>query len=487
MRARTMLRVAYLATVLATTACVAPPPSADDPGYSADPSDFDSKADGISSTSPATLRFIDGAKTRLYAQLPTLADATLLKHLTASGQSGVDVHVYVVVPQPGHPATVLASEQLEASGVDITVVRTSQLPGFLALADDALLVAGGSTDTSAANVAAAAKSFEGAIAEDVSGTPPVPDATGTALVLMPDSHAGPLVALILGAHQTIDLEIYQLQSPAVIAALISAHRDHNVAVRVMLEPKTVGSQNFVPVSAQLKAAGITVQPTPPAFDSSRNVDHAKFMVIDGSELVFGSGNMVRSGLGGNPAPEFCNRDFWIRDTRSNQVTQAAQLFAADWKRSSTSGLDLLVLTPDNADQQIVGLIDGAHKHVFVYNQSLNDASTIQSLIAAQNRGVDVRVLLGDQPGLGNAPAPNQAAIDQLTGAGASAGFFSAHYLHGKVIVADVMDHDEAFVGSQNFTAGGLRNNRELGEILASPGIVDALSKQFLADQASPTP
>src|SRR5205823_1079527 len=110
------------------------------------------------------------------------------------------------------------------------------------------------------------------------------------------------------AQTAIDLEIYQLQSPAVVAALIAAEQ-RGVTVRVMLEPKTVGYQNYKPVSAVLAAAGITVKTTPPAFDSSHNVDHAKFMLLDGATLLFGSGNLVRSGTGGNTALEFTNRDF----------------------------------------------------------------------------------------------------------------------------------------------------------------------------------
>ncbi len=394
------------------------------------------------------------------------------------------MHVYVVCPQPAHPATVLASEGLEASGVDITVERKTQLPGFLMLADDALMISGGASDTDAQHVADAAAKFTAAIAEDVSGVAPDVNADGIALMLMPDSHAGPIVSLIANAKQTIDLEIYQLQSPAVVGAL-GAAAQRGVTVRVMLEPKTVGSQNYAMVAATLRAAGITVQATPPSFDSSHNVDHAKFMMLDGRELVFGSGNMVRSGLGGNSATEFDNRDFWIRDARADQVAAAAKLFADDWARKSTSSTDfsLLVLTPDNDARQLLDLIDGATDHVYVYNQSLADAATIQHLVDAHGRGVDVRVLLGDQPGFGSAPAPNQAAIDQLTNAGISAGFFTTHYLHGKVIVAD----SKAFVGSQNFTSGGLRNNRELGEIFGSADIVDALAKLFVADQASPSP
>jgi phosphatidylserine/phosphatidylglycerophosphate/cardiolipin synthase-like enzyme len=67
--------------------------------------------------------------------------------------------------------------------------------------------------------------------------------------------------------------------------------------------------------------------------------------------------------------------------------------------------------------------------------------------------------------------------------GITAGFFTTHYLHGKVIVADT----SAFVGSQNFTRGGLVNNRELGEVLTSSTIVATLAKTFLADEKNPTP
>lgn len=108
---------------------------------------------------------------------------------------------------------------------------------------------------------------------------------------------------------------------------------------------------------------------------------------------------------------------------------------------------------------------------------------IQHLTDAKHRGVDVRVLLGNQPGFGGAPPANQPAIDTLTAAGIPAAYYTANYLHGKVIVSD----DNGFVGSQNFTSGGLGNNRELGEILGSSTIVEPLAQGFLADQANPAP
>ena len=478
------MRPVLAACLLAIAACATDTPD-DDGEYTADPTDFDSKADGVSGSSPAVLKLIDGAQTRLYLQAPTLADATLLSHLKKTALRGVDVHVYVVVPHAAHPQTVLAAEQLEAAGVDTVSDRTTKLPGFLALADDTLLVsATGTTDTVADHVKTAADKFTAAIAEDVSGSPPTLGSDGTALMLMPESGAGPIVSLIGGAKSSVDLEIYQLQSPAAVAALVAAEQ-RGVTVRVMLEPKTVGAQNYTQVKAVLAAAGISVQPTPPTFDASHNVDHAKFMVIDGKELVYGSGNMVRSGLGGNRAEEFDNRDFWIRDTRATSVSEANKVFSADWARSSTSSttFNALVLTPDNANGALDDLIDGAQKRLYIYNQSLNDSTMLDKLVAAKNRGVDVRVLLGNQPGFGSAPPANQPAIDQLTGAGAAADYFTTHYLHGKVIITD----DSAFVGSQNFTSGGLDHNRELGEIFTSKTIVDTLAKQFQVDQANPSP
>src|SRR5229473_2784873 len=92
------------------------------------------------------------------------------------------------------------------------------------------------SDTTSADVDKAVAAYEGATAEDTSGGAPALGTDSTALALMPDSHAGPIVALIAGANSSIDLEIYQLQSLAVLAALEDAHH-RGVAVRVMLEPK----------------------------------------------------------------------------------------------------------------------------------------------------------------------------------------------------------------------------------------------------------
>ena len=121
-------------------------------------------------------------------------------------------------------------------------------------------------------------------------------------------------------------------------------------------------------------------------------------------------------------------------------------------------------------------MDGAKTRLYVYNQELEDPGVLGSLLQAKARGVDVQVLLGYQPGFGGAP-PNQKALDALGQAGVPAAYLQRHYLHAKAIVAD----DKAFLGSQNFTPGGLRNNRELGEVLEGP-VVEDVVRTFAEDK-----
>jgi cardiolipin synthase A/B len=483
--ATSFLTLIAMGAVAACQSDSSPDSSADSGEFpEANPSDFDSKADGIDIALPETaLKMIGSAKTRVYVQISKLQRGSLQTALVDAAKRGVDVRAYMVVPRPAHPETVLASEGLEASGVDITVDRKARLAGFLLVVDGNMFTKTGVVDTKSM-VSAAAKKFLDTVVEPSDSADAVPATGAQRLMTMPAARGASLVAIVDKASSSIDLEIYQLQSPAMFDAL-SAAAARGVAVRVMLEPKTVGSQNFEPAKKRLVAACVTVKETPPEFNSHRNVDHAKFMIVDGKELVFGSGNMVRSGLGGNPAPEFNNRDFWIRDTDRATVSAAAAIFRADFERSNSNRIDFgkLIVTPDNANEQISSLVAGARRRVLVFNQSLNDQALIDELIAAKKRGAQIRVLLGMQPGFGGKPAANQRAIDALNAAGIDAQFFTKHYLHGKVVVAD----DAAFMGSQNFTSGGLRNNRELGALISSSAIVTSLADLFEDDAKHPAP
>lgn len=305
-------------------------------------------------------------------------------------------------------------------------------------------------------------------------TTPVP--ADVTLHAMPESTATPLIQAIQRAETSIDLSIYLFTSKSVTDALKEAAA-RGVRVRVMLEPEVVGQKDAnVAKAEELRTAGIEVKDTPPEFSEGNKVDHAKFMIVDNKELLFGTGNIVKSGLGESSKPKFNNRDFWVTDKRSESVAEAAQLFNADWNRESTAGLNFkhLVVTPDNASQKLFDMIDNAQTRLWVYNQSLNDQTVIDKLIAAKMRGVDVKVILNDAR---SSDDKNLTARAKLEAAGIPCGFYRKHTLHAKGMVADNL----AYIGSQNFTTGGLYNNREFGQIIAEPSFVKQLSDVFTED------
>ncbi|MEW6738136.1 MAG: phospholipase D-like domain-containing protein, partial [Acidobacteriota bacterium] len=169
---------------------------------------------------------------------------------------------------------------------------------------------------------------------------------------MPEATPAPIVNAIKNAQKSVDVSIYLFTSPSVTGALKEAAA-RGVRVRVMLEPEVVGQKDAnKEVAESLREAGIAVQDTPPEFSQGNKVDHAKFMIVDNKKLLFGTGNLVRSGLGEEGALSF-NRDFWVEDTRAEVVNEARTLYEADWQQQSTSGIEFkhLVVTPDNGNQR----------------------------------------------------------------------------------------------------------------------------------------
>ncbi len=431
----------------------------------------------------ATVDLATQATTSLYVAISAKTSSKVTDALVAAAARGVPTRAIVV--DGSFDATWTLQQHLESSGVNVDVRAASPAPTVLAIADGTALVVTGKTvkrETASAVVSGFSKKFDDALGDGSAARPGAFIAAETVKVLpMPDSGDDRLAELMATAQHSIDLSIYELQERRMVHALLDAAA-RGVTVRVMLEPRTVGAANFDPVSKELTAGGVKVTPTPPAFDTHRNVDHAKFCILDDKELLYGTGNMVKSSIGSVSLAPYQLRDFWIEDGRKASLTAARALFDADLARKDTTGMDMsgFVLSPDNADGKITALVDGATKRLLVYNQSLNDADLIARLIKAQSRGVDVHVLLGYQPGFGGAPPANDDTINKLKAGGVKAAYLKAHYLHAKAIVAD----DKVYLGSQNFTNGGLRANRELGEIFDDATLVKTVVTTFQKDESA---
>jgi phosphatidylserine/phosphatidylglycerophosphate/cardiolipin synthase-like enzyme len=427
----------------------------------------------------------------LFLRVDDLDDHALQAHLVDAARRGVDVHVVLTPKGELSPSSTLNVLRLTDDGLDVAVKKTSTLEVGTAITDgdgwlpgkpDPVVGPGAPVKTPVTKLLTAFHADLSTVRHGAAKTGLLKPET-VQLYEQPASTAQPILNALKSAKTSIDLEIYQIGDPDVTAALIAAAK-RGVKVRVMLEPKTVGSSNFAAVSKVLTAAGIELKPTPPQFDSSHNVDHAKFMLIDQKELLLGSGNLVRYGLGGNELESANSRDFWVGDTRAQSLTEAHTLFEADWARTPTSAASFvnLVVTPDNVRSRVYQVIDSAKTTLSVYNQSLDDPQLLQKLIDAKKRGVEVKVLLGDQP-IPHLGPKNAPAVKALRAAGIPTEYLTRSYLHAKAIITE----SQAFIGSQNFTGGGLGNNREVGTVLDDAAVLKAASAQFAADFAAPGP
>jgi phosphatidylserine/phosphatidylglycerophosphate/cardiolipin synthase-like enzyme len=128
-----------------------------------------------------------------------------------------------------------------------------------------------------------------------------------------------LLAALRQATRLVLAEIYTLTDPEVIDDLVSAHR-RGVDVRIVLDPNQAYNLHAFAV---LAAGGVQARWYPVPRGA---LLHAKIGLFDG-ELVLGSANWTRSGLG-------VNHELDIETSDPAAVSAYATRFEADWTRSA---------------------------------------------------------------------------------------------------------------------------------------------------------
>ncbi|HEX5160036.1 MAG TPA: phospholipase D-like domain-containing protein, partial [Ktedonobacterales bacterium] len=157
------------------------------------------------------------------------------------------------------------------------------------------------------------------------------------------------------------------------------------------------------------------------------------------------------------------------------VAEAAAIFLADWNRRQPVLHDTnMVVSPVNSRAKITRLIANAQSSLLIEDEEMYDTSSEDGLIAAARRGVRVRLIL---PGSADIQS---ADVARLKAGGVQLVYVSAPFIHAKVIVADGR---LAFVGSENFSATSLDENREVGLLLADAMALATITTTFERDWA----
>ena len=268
-----------------------------------------------------------------------------------------------------------------------------------------------------------------------------------------------------GAKHSIVLEMYEFVDTSLETELAN-DAAAGVKVSVILDADYERSTNL-PAANYLSAHHVHVTWAPKSV-----IYHAKFAVIDGRELLIGTGNFTSKYYA-------TTRDYWVVDTQRSDVAAATSVFNADLHGHTSAkakGADLL-FSPGSSPA-LVALIASAKKTLLVENEEMDSIPIQNALIAAAQRGVDVTLVM-------TYSSEWTSAFGELKAAGVHVLVDHGEtpvYIHAKAICADCTGgHGRAFVGSENFSTSSLSYNRELGIVTSNSAIVTALSKIMATD------
>jgi cardiolipin synthase len=277
----------------------------------------------------------------------------------------------------------------------------------------------------------------------------------------------------------------------------------SAGVRVLALYDAFGTETF-PIAdlAALRAAGATVVAFRPLRLTTLNVvqnrSHVRAIVIDG-----------RIGWTGG----FGFDDKWLGDGHSNggwrdtnvrfegpAVRQLEAAFAAAWTEATGNLLTGRLALPEHQDGKVMaGLlyaaptlgsttaerllalsIAGATKSLYITNAYFApDTNFVDLLIAAANRGVDVRLLLaGPRTDVRVARRAARARYERLLAAGVRVFEWQPTSLHAKTFVVDEL---WSSVGTMNFDNRSLVLNEEVTLMVLDEGFGQCMAAMFRAD------
>ena len=274
------------------------------------------------------------------------------------------------------------------------------------------------------------------------------------LIVQPDDGLEPVLARVNRAKKTLDVIIFRFDLRPLEKALEAAVARGVVVRALVAHTNRGGEKRLRQLEQRMLEAGATVSRT--ADDLVRY--HGKMLIIDRAELHVYGFNFT--------AVDLKSRSFGLIVRERRIVQEALRLFEADAaKQDFEPTLDALVVSPENAREQLATFIKRAKKQLLIWDPKVSDLQMIRLLQQRTRAGVDVRVLgkVGKR------------------GAGIAAGKYPGKRLH---VRAMIRDGDTAFVGSQSLRALELDGRREVGLVTRDPKVVKRLVEIYEKEWAA---
>jgi cardiolipin synthase len=274
------------------------------------------------------------------------------------------------------------------------------------------------------------------------------------LIVEPDDGLGPILDAMKRARRSLDLIIFRFDLKPVEKALEAAVA-RGVAVRVLIaHTNSGGEKRLRQLEQRLLDAGVTVSRT--ADDLVRY--HGKMMIVDRTTLHVYGFNYT--------ALDVKSRSFGLVSRDRRTVQEAIRLFEVDAaKQEFEPALDALVVSPENAREQLATFIKRARKQLLIWDPKVSDTQMIRLLQQRAKAGVDVRLI---------------GKLSKRGGDTIRTAKFAGKRLHTRAMVRD---GDTAFVGSQSLRALELDARREVGLLTKDAKVVKRLLEIYEADWA----
>ena len=274
------------------------------------------------------------------------------------------------------------------------------------------------------------------------------------VIIEPDDGIIPILKAIKRAKKSLDIVIFRFDMPEIEDALAAAV-ERGVAVRALIANTNRGGQKKLRrLESRLLKCGATLSRT--ANDMVRY--HGKVVIVDNKKAMV---------LGFN----FSNLD--IKRSRSlglitvnpTIVSALSKVIDADHNRLPpiiTS--PRLVVSPENAREQLSKFIQGARRELLIYDANVSDDRIIALLMQRAAAGVIVKIL---------------GSLEQKwKDTGFKVKSLRGLRLHVRAIVRD---RKAAFVGSQSLRKLELDKRREVGMITKDRRAVGRIAGLFESD------
>jgi hypothetical protein len=300
----------------------------------------------------------------------------------------------------------------------------------------------------------------------MAGVTPARAASDLTLNVLPDDGENAIYNFVNSATSSVNVTIYELNDVTLENDLV-AREKAGANVRVILD-QAQKSYNTAAYNL-LTAGGVGVVWSSTAFTYT----HQKTITVNNDESYISTGNFDTTYYA-------TSRDFGVFDTDATDVAAIVAVFNADYAHTSItpSDGDDLVWSPTDSQSHLLALIDGAQHSLDIEQEEFDDTTLVNAIVADENRGVTVRVVVEDPSDYTSELNEITAAGGKVTGYSSSTGF----YIHAKTVIADYgTSTAKAFAGSENFSSNSLNDNRELGLITSDSGVLTGLETAFSAD------